>query len=148
MAVDPVIRFTDKINPDPDTGCWFWAASLDGRGYGQFVIKRGKIVRAHRLSYEIFVGPIPEGLDLDHLCREPRCVNPDHLEPVTRAENVRRGLSVTKRKHQALSLTHCPNGHEYAIHGTTYFHKSRNRSSRKCTACERDRLRRCKCKER
>lgn len=67
--------------------CWAWQGSIAPNGYG----KLGGSW-AHRLSYETFVGPIPEGLDLDHLCRNRGCVNPDHLEPVTRKENLRRGL--------------------------------------------------------
>ncbi len=76
------------------TPCWVWKYSLDGRGYGQlWNRKAGQPVRAHRFYYELLVGPIPVGLDLDHLCRVKRCVNPDHLEPVTRAENIRRGFA-------------------------------------------------------
>jgi len=71
---------------DEQTGCWNWQLYVDDRGYG-----RCKKDRAHREYYRRHVGPIPEGTELDHLCRNKRCVNPDHLEPVTHAENVRRG---------------------------------------------------------
>lgn len=89
----------DCYDVDPVTGCWNWNKSLNS-GYGQ--ISRwspGKTksnvttVKAHREVYERHVGPIPPGLQLDHLCRNPRCVNPAHLEPVTNEENVRRGIS-------------------------------------------------------
>jgi hypothetical protein len=89
---------------DPETGCWIWN-SLDRHGYGT-VRFEGSLHLAHRLMYERTIGPVPEGLDLDHLCRNRACANPDHLEPVTRKENVARGLMVGLR-------THCKNGHPW-----------------------------------
>jgi hypothetical protein len=71
--------------------CWLWRGALDGQGYGQLKAPGNTTVRAHRWVYEQLVGPIPDGLQLDHLCRVIICVNPDHLDPVTQAENVRRG---------------------------------------------------------
>jgi hypothetical protein len=86
---DDESRFLSKVLKHPD-GCWEWTAGRSGGpGYGAFSLGQRK-VGAHRWSYENFVGPIPEGLELDHLCRNPGCVNPDHLEPVTRSENIRR----------------------------------------------------------
>lgn len=76
---------------DPETGCWVWQRYRDRNGYGRKHSK-GTMCWAHRVYYEQFVGPIPEGLDLDHLCSNPPCVNPEHLEPVTRAENTRRAF--------------------------------------------------------
>ena len=92
-------RFWDQVATEPNTGCWLWLGSLTWQGYGRF--KAGefrangtqRFVRAHRFSYELLVAPIPEGEELDHLCSVRSCVNPAHLEPVTHAENVRRGLS-------------------------------------------------------
>lgn len=81
-------RFWEKIEIQ-NSGCWAWKGSLVG-GYGSFFANK-RVVKAHRWSYEQFVGPIPDGLELDHLCRNTCCVNPAHLEPVTHAENVRRG---------------------------------------------------------
>lgn len=82
----------DRFWPRVDVGlCWVWLGSHD-RGYGHFGVDGG-YVRAHRWAWEALVGPIPPGLVLDHLCRNPSCVNPDHLEPVTRAENTRRGIA-------------------------------------------------------
>jgi hypothetical protein len=70
-------------------GCWEWKGAKDGDGYGHLGVA-GSVVGAHRYAYELLVGPIPEGLHLDHLCRNRPCVNPDHLEPVTQAVNVGR----------------------------------------------------------
>lgn len=73
--------------------CWVWTATLDRHGYGTFFLGRNQ--RAHRAAYELFVGPIPGGLDIDHLCRNRACVNPDHLEPVDRRTNILRGEAPT-----------------------------------------------------
>lgn len=75
---------------DTNTGCWNWTRSLMPTGYGHLTINNEQVL-AHRFLYESMCGPIPKGLDLDHLCENPRCVNPTHLEPVTHAENCRRG---------------------------------------------------------
>ncbi len=88
-------------------GCWNWDV-CDNLGYGRATDGKHRSVKAHRLMYERLVGPIPEGLVIDHLCRNRTCVNPDHLEPVTQSENVRRGngfSAVNARK------THCKRGH-------------------------------------
>jgi hypothetical protein len=82
-------RLMAKIATQADD-CWLWTGCVGDGGYGQVTIAQRRH-KAHRAVYELLVGPIPEGLDLDHLCRVRRCVNPDHLEPVTRSENLRRG---------------------------------------------------------
>ena len=84
-------RFWSKVDKNGPGGCWLWTASLNNRGYGRFgPTGQRKLVRAHRWAYEAVVGPIPDGLVIDHLCGVKRCVNPAHLEPVTNFENLRR----------------------------------------------------------
>lgn len=98
--------------------CWEWTGTVSRNGYGAFMFldpTAGKVVNklAHRLVYEQLTGPIPAGLDLDHLCRNRRCVNPDHLEPVTRRENLRRGFGGQLAGRRQRALTHCANGHPF-----------------------------------
>lgn len=114
-------RFDAKWCFDPTTGCWVWTASKHPLGYGHLMIgsrtdRTKRPGRAHRISYELYKGPIPEGLELDHLCRNTSCVNPDHLEPVTHEENMRRGL-LTEICRVRAARTHCVNGHSFEIHG-------------------------------
>lgn len=105
-------RFFEKVMPVPESGCWMWIGSDSGYGgYGSFYYKE-RLTRAHRAAYDMFVGPIPDGLTIDHLCRVPCCVNPKHLEAVTQRENNMRSPTVVS----ALNArkTHCPKGHEYS----------------------------------
>lgn len=85
-------RYDHDYDIDPETGCWVWARGPGPSGYGVKSVN-GKRVRAHRHYYEQAKGPIPDGLQIDHLCRNPACVNPEHLEAVTQAQNTRRGAA-------------------------------------------------------
>lgn len=88
---DPVVaRFLARVEPQED-GCWWWTGAIGSHRYGTFYVPGGK-VPAHRASWELYVGPIAEGLVVDHICRVTRCVNPAHLEPVSRHENAMRGV--------------------------------------------------------
>lgn len=94
-----VHRFWAKVDIDPPSGCWLWTGAVDeATGYGRFWTADG-LGYAHRIAHELFVGPIPAGLDIDHLCRVRRCVNPAHLEPVTRRENLLRGETLAAAHH-------------------------------------------------
>lgn len=127
-------RFWAKVAaPQTPDGCMEWGASKDGKGYGKFYLN-GHLVPAHRFAYELVIGPIPEGLQLDHLCRNRACVRPDHLEPVTARENLLRGETLAARN---AAKTHCDNGHPYNTENT-YWHKP---NRRKCRACSRERQR-------
>lgn len=126
-------RFAAKYTVD-ESGCWLWTASTVNNGYGRFRIG-GESRLAHRVSYELHVGPIPEGLQLDHLCRVRDCVNPAHLEPVTASVNIRRGTS-SAAEHAKQS--HCIHGHLFD-EANTYIWSGNN--SRSCRRCSRDRAR-------
>jgi len=102
-------------------GCWNFTGPRLPRGYG----RAGSHGYAHRYFYEVHVGPIPVGLVIDHLCRNHSCVNPDHLEPVTQRENIRRGTAPTARH---MASTACPNGHPYTSSG----------GARVCKTCRRE----------
>ena len=130
-------RFLAKIVADPH-GCWIWQSGTNAKGYGQFKVD-GRAVRAHRFAYELLVGPIPDGLELDHLCRVRNCVNPAHLEPVTHTENVRRGESFSAIN---MGKTHCPAGHTYDAENT-YVTPNGKRNCRTChrAACRAYRAR-------
>ena len=122
MDSNSLERFFSKVEKQED-GCWIWQAGKTSWGYGTFSLN-SRSLPAHRASYEHFVGPIPKGLHVDHLCEVRACVNPAHLEPVTIKENVRRA----SKGHAA--KTHCPRGHEYDEANTYLW-----RGNRVCRTC-------------
>ena len=121
-------RFWAKVKIPSPNACWSWVGCTVHNGYGQFnlgVSYECVRVYAHRYAYEAIIGEIPDGFDLDHLCRNRSCVNPSHLEPVTRQENLRRGINGDR--------THCNQGHEYTEENT-YYNPS---GFRVCRICKR-----------
>ena len=134
LPTTPQARFFSKVTVTD--GCWLWNGTLNEHGYGVLSV-HNRLVYAHRLSYELHVGPIPEGLVLDHLCRTPSCANPQHLEAVTQAENNARGMSysaINARK------THCDHGHEFTEANT--YRRPDNPMHRQCRTCNSERERR------
>ena len=117
-------RLQIKIKVDLLDGCWLWTAGLFQSGYAQISIKN-KTYRAHRISYEFWKGKIPEGLVIDHLCRNKSCINPNHLEAVTPSVNVKRGITIRIPK------THCKQGHLYNKENT-YIEPNGHRHCRIC----------------
>ena len=130
LTAEVVSEIDSRYHTDPETGCWEWAGTITPAGYGSISVQ-GVAFGAHRASYTHHVGPIPAGLVLDHLCRNPKCINPAHLEAVTDQENVRRGMSPGAK---ALRRDECLHGHPYPEH-------ARNVQGRRaCRACAANRL--------
>ena len=124
----PLIPLVERLElnsiPEPNTGCWLWTGCISESGYGSM----GDTGRAHRVSYQVHVGPIPSGKVLDHLCRVRCCINPDHLEPVTQLENVRRGRKVDLSEK-------CLRGHEFSPENTRLYVRKDGRIKRQCAQC-------------
>jgi HNH endonuclease len=138
----PSKRFWARVLRDEETGCWIWMGKIskdprgyDPGGYGLFGIDANTTVQAHRFAYQELIGPIPDGLVIDHLCHVRLCVNPSHLEPVTQAENNRRS---TRWQTKPPLVTHCKYGHEYTPENT-YTPSS---GKRQCRTCKTDATRR------
>lgn len=148
MDTERIRRFWSKVDKNgpvpqhrPDLGpCWVWTKGLSSRGYGVFAVAIGKQNLAHRVAYELLIGPIPAGLTVDHLCHNAhptckggptcthrRCVNPAHLDPTTRGENVLRGQGLTATNARK---SHCPRGHPYDLISS---------GKRRCLRCKRER---------
>ena len=108
-------KFWANVKKNGQGKCWIW---LGGKSCGYGHISLGnKVILAHRFAYELLREPIPEGMFIDHLCRNPSCVNPDHLEVVTNKENILRGINVMATNSK---VTHCPQGHPYDLFNTYY----------------------------
>lgn len=123
-------------------GCWVFHGSRLPAGYGKIGSdggRAGRMVLVHRLMYETFVGPIPDGHDIDHLCRNTSCCNPIHLEAVTRQTNVERGIGwrngVEAAALSAKSETHCSHGHEFTVENTYLYTTKSGERKRFCRAC-------------
>jgi hypothetical protein len=128
----PESRFWAKVQKTD--GCWLWVGSRMGSGYGQFGYAAGDLRMAHRMAYEFVKGTIPDGLDIDHLCRNRSCVKPDHLEAVTHRENMVRGETFAARN---ATKTHCKNGHP--LSGSNLINQARG--DRVCRICANARVR-------
>jgi len=127
-------RFEERYIPEPNSGCWLWTGDVlinkMGKSYGYFR-KSGKSVMAHRFSFEVYKNDIPTGLQIDHLCCNTLCVNPEHLEPVSASENSKRHI----RRNYGMV---CKNGHHRSVFGTAH----RKDGSFTCRECGRIAVRR------
>ena len=122
-------RLAERCVPVGD--CLVWTGPVNNRGYAHIYLN-GRRQMAHRVAYELSKGPIPDGLEIDHLCRNRACVNPEHMEPVTHTENCARA---------SRAKTHCLRGHEYTPENTRRSLNHAGGLSRSCKACHRDRER-------
>ena len=121
-------RFWAKVDRRGPDDCWEWLAYRQRNGYGKFGRGgRGSMTTAHRVAYELTFGPIPDGLNIDHLCRNRGCVNPSHLEAVSQRVNLLRGETNSAK-------THCVNGHEFTPENT----KIESNGARRCLTCRRE----------
>jgi hypothetical protein len=128
-----VERIASRVSVELPDGCWWWQGSTTPAGYGYLEFE-GRRQGVHRWVYELCVGPIPRGMVVDHLCDNPRCVRPDHLEAKTQRANVLRGASLSA---QRALRTHCPAGHPYDEANTYEW-----RGHRRCRTCHRENVRR------
>lgn len=129
----PIERWREQV--EKTDACWLWIGAKQSGGYGRFKAeggRAGKVVLVHRWTYEHFVGPIPDGLTIDHLCRNTSCVNPAHMEPVTREVNAWRG-NTNKDK------THCAYGHELTPENV--YVAPKRPTTRDCRKCRKARRR-------
>jgi hypothetical protein len=122
-----IARLMRNVVRVPESGCWLWEGAVSKLGYGRIAFE-GKAKFAHRVAFTTLVGEVPDGMELDHLCKVRSCVNPYHLEPVTRLENMKRSGAFVYRQQRS----HCPKGHELT-EDNKYFAACSNKYL--CRAC-------------
>lgn len=131
--LEPLSAQLERLSvPEPNTGCLLWIGFVSQGGYGKLYLA-GRAVQAHRAAYELSRGPIPNGLQLDHLCRTRSCINPDHLEAVSQRTNVLRGEGPSATHARK---THCPRGHPL-VEGNLC-KRLGNPRERRCLTCFRN----------
>jgi len=124
-------RLLSKVQLDEKTQCWNWTGYISKKGYGRIAYKYSSYgsFEAYRLSYILFNGKLNSNLQIDHLCRNRKCVNPKHLEQVTKKENLLRGFGVGSKNK---AKTHCPEGHQYTLENTRISPANGGRCCKKC----------------
>jgi len=134
-VADSTVRFWSKVAIAGE--CWTWTGAKMPNGYGRFYVSPGIVALAHRWAYESMVAQVPVGLVIDHVCRNRACVNPDHMDVVPQAINVRRGFAGYVTGALNAAKTHCPEGHPYTAENTL----TDKRGCRSCRECSRFRCR-------
>lgn len=134
MNKDTAHRLLRRVEPDPNTGCWNWQGSRRGFGYGALSLN-GRTKSAHRVSYEVFTGPIPGGQVVRHKCDNPPCVNPGHLVLGSQADNT--ADMVERGRHPSSQRVRCKNNHE--LREPNLVKSDKGRGARNCLACKRAR---------
>ena len=148
--LNPIERFLSRFDPRND-GCWLWTGTPLKGGYGQITVD-GHTYVAHRYSYELFIGPIPDGLELDHTCHNPlscqsgdacphrSCVNPWHLEPVTKQVNSLRSGNPELTRGRTKLRTHCKRGHEFSETNIRWGYGENGHRTRSCLICMKTKM--------